>query len=111
MPAKPLGRCPGCGARANGSCAACRKAGEAARGSAHARGYDRGHRALHDRWATRIERGDIVHCWRCRTQITRVADLHIGHDDDDRRITRGPEHAKCNLAAAGRASHTPREVT
>ena len=26
--------------------------------------------------------------------------MHVGHDDHDRSITRGPEHALCNLRAA-----------
>lgn len=51
-----------------------------------------------------MDAGHVVHCWRCLTPID-PTNWHLGHDDDDRRITRGPEHPACNLSAAGRASH------
>ena len=39
-------------------------------------------------------------CWRCRRFIPPGSAWHVGHDDWDRRIIRGPEHARCNLSAA-----------
>jgi hypothetical protein len=46
-----------------------------------------------------------VSCWRCLEPILPGADFHLGHDDNDRTIIRGPEHPLCNLSAAGKASH------
>lgn len=40
-------------------------------------------------------------CWRCGKWIPPGSNWHLGHDDNDRRIIRGPEHAiECNLKAA-----------
>lgn len=80
-----------------------------ARGTRAQRGYgidhDRTRRAL----APIVAAGHAT-CWRCQAPITPGTDWHVGHDDHDRSITRGPEHAHCNLSAAGRSSHglTPR---
>lgn len=48
-------------------------------------------------------------CWRCHKPIAPDAVWHLGHDDwlVDRNgdpIVNGPEHAACNLTAAGRKS-------
>lgn len=79
---------------------------EHARPSRQARGYD----AKHDRdaaaWRAKVRAGDLVTCWRCGEPITDADDCHLGHDDHDRSITRGPEHGRrCNLRTAGRNSH------
>lgn len=79
---------------------------DAERGTRRARGYD----AAHDREAQRLRElvraGHTVTCWRCGRPITNPNDLHLGHDDNDRSITRGPEHGRaCNLKAAGLARH------
>ena len=76
------------------------------RGTRQQRGYD----AAHDRearaWRESIRRGERVLCWRCGQPITDPDDCHLGHDDHDRSITRGPEHGRaCNLSAAGKARH------
>lgn len=42
-------------------------------------------------------------CWRCGNLIHPHQPWHLGHDDHDRRIYRGPEHRRCNLAAANRS--------
>lgn len=45
-----------------------------------------------------------AYCWRptCRTFLPPGKPWHLGHDDDDRRIIRGPECVPCNLGAASR---------
>lgn len=43
-------------------------------------------------------------CDRIRARAYRATTRHLGHDDHDRSITRGPECVECNLTAAGRAS-------
>ncbi|ALE91832.1 hypothetical protein AOC05_05010 [Arthrobacter alpinus] len=55
-------------------------------------------------WEPKVRTG-TVHCWRCIELIPATDDWHLGHDDEDRSIIRGPEHGACNLKAAGQASH------
>ena len=96
--------CPAIGAWTRGRCPDHERARDKARGTRQQRGYD----AAHDReaaaWRAKVARGELVTCWRCGEPITDAADCHLGHDDHDRSITRGPEHALCNLSAAGRIS-------
>jgi hypothetical protein len=42
------------------------------------------------------------HCWRCWGWIPPGSRWHLGHDDWDRTVIRGPEHERCNLTAAAR---------
>lgn len=44
----------------------------------------------------------VAYCWRCRGWIAPGSRWHVGHDDDDPTMYRGPEHASCNLKAAAR---------
>lgn len=77
-----------------------------ARGSRQARGYDAAHVREAKAWQAKVARGELVICWRCGDPITDPNDVHLGHDDLDRSITRGPEHGRrCNLSAAGKARH------
>lgn len=87
------------------------RARDKARGSRQERGYDAAHYREAAAWRTKVAAGMTVTCWRCGDPITDPNDCHLGHDDHDRSITRGPEHGrKCNLSAAGRASHiSPRD--
>lgn len=78
---------------------------EAKRGTSTARGYDQAHRARRAAWVTHVSRG-LVTCWRCGQPIEAGSAWDLGHDDHDRTITRGPEHATCNRSAAGRSAHT-----
>ncbi len=107
MPTKPLGRCM-CGRRAvyRGKCEEHARRVKVARGTRQARGYDASHDRLRRRWAPSVARG-LVSCWRCGLLITPGQPWDIGHDDVDRSIVRGPEHARCNRAAGGRAAHRP----
>jgi hypothetical protein len=86
-------------------CPAHTRQHDKARGTRQQRGYDAAHTRDAQTWRDRIRRGEPVTCWRCGARITDAADCHLGHDDHDRSITRGPEHASCNLKAAGRNSH------
>lgn len=70
------------------------------------RGYGSRHQHLRKHWAPRVATGTVV-CWRCGNLIARGAAWDLGHDDHDRTKYRGPEHAACNRAAAGRAAHAP----
>ena len=69
------------------------------------RGYDYAHTRESRRWIAKVRAGELVTCWRCGEPITDPTDCHLGHDDADRSVTRGPEHGRrCNLSAAGRNS-------
>lgn len=95
-------------------CPAHTRAQDKARGSRHARGYDAGHTRRRAAWQARMDAGEVVYCWRdqrpdltawpCLTPGVPVdpSDWHLGHDDTDRAVTRGPEHPGCNLPTAGR---------
>jgi hypothetical protein len=71
------------------------------------RGYGKAHRAERARWEPLVKAG-LVHCWRCGRLIIhdprkRGGGWHLGHDDVDRRIIRGPEHdVDCNLRGAAK---------
>lgn len=75
------------------------------RGTRQQRGYDQAHDQLRAAAVATLAAGHTLTCWRCGRAITTADDMHIGHDDLDRTITRGPEHKKCNLSAAGKARH------
>lgn len=66
--------------------------------------YKRTARAL----AVLVESGNGF-CWRCRGWINPEPRdrygrrlWHVGHDDNDRTIIRGPEHGRCNTSSAAR---------
>ena len=65
------------------------------------RGYGLAHKRLRAKWARKVALGD-VDCWRCEQRISPLEPFDLGHDDDDRSITRGPEHRACNRSTAGR---------
>lgn len=80
-------------------------------GGTAARGYDtKTHQRRRRQDAKVVEAGGGV-CWRCGRPIVPAKILrpdgrwtsnwHLGHDDSDRRVYRGPEHEACNLRAAG----------
>ena len=82
-----------------GRCLPCRRAHDRDRGSRAARGYGAKHQAERAALLRRQAAGEVLHCWRCGEPVG--TDWHLGHDDD-RSVTRGPEHPECNLKAAGR---------
>ena len=77
---------------------------DARRGTPRQRGYDRDYWRARARAKRAVDAGGVT-CWRCGQPIEPDSNWHMGHDDEDRTILRGPEHASCNLSAAGRASH------
>jgi hypothetical protein len=66
------------------------------RGSRTQRGYGKAHQQLRNAWQKRLDRGEVVPCWRCGKRINPQS-WHLGHDDQ--RVTRGPECVPCNLGA------------
>jgi hypothetical protein len=83
------------------------------RASTAQRGYGHRHQQLRTHWQARIDAGEVITCWRpdCDNRITGT-EWDLGHDDDDRRIYRGPECTHCNRSAAGKKSQRkpdPRE--
>lgn len=73
------------------------------------RGYGAAHVRLRAVWRRRINAGGVT-CWRCGGEIPPGSSFHLGHDDDDRGVYRGPEHPWCNLGAAGRKSQALRRA-
>jgi hypothetical protein len=76
--------------------------------NAHQRGYDAKHKRIRAHYAPLVQAGRIT-CWRCGHKIQPTDTWDLGHDDNNRAIYRGPEHAnQCNRAAAGRKSQAMR---
>lgn len=74
---------------------------EAKRGTSTQRGYGRAHQTLRARLAPKVQAG-LVDCWRCGQPIQPDEAWDLGHDDADRSLYRGAEHARCNRSAAGK---------
>lgn len=74
--------------------------------------YGRPHRRMRALLLERLRREGVLFCWRCSGEIVVATDLHVGHDDWDLSVTRGPEHVLCNLRAAAAkrngTAHRPR---
>lgn len=73
-----------------------------ARGTSHDRGYG----IAHQRERQRISSAGIENfrCARCGVPFEQGEPFQLGHTDD-RKAWSGPEHLRCNLSAAGQASH------
>ena len=67
-----------------------------------ARGYGSSHQRLRAAWVARVEAGGVI-CARCGFGIAPGAKWDLGHSDVDRAEYTGPEHARCNRRAGGRA--------
>jgi hypothetical protein len=77
---------------------------EKSRGTKAERGYGKDFQSDRKVWVRMVATGE-VNCWRCLGPIYPGAPFHLGHDDNDRSIIRGPEHPRCNLSAAGKSAH------
>ena len=96
---------PGCPQPAGASyCTEHTRARDKARGTKAQRGYGADYQAQRRRWVAKVAQGNVC-CWRCQQPLASGALFHLGHDDDDRSIIRGPECPRCNLSAAGKAAH------
>lgn len=97
-------RCPTGALTDKPRCPACARVLDRARGTRQERGYDAAHDALGRDYQARMDAGERFNCWRCDTPLgpRRGIDWHLGHDDHDRTIHRGPECAPCNLSTAAR---------
>lgn len=88
-------------------CPDCAGVYERRRGTRQERGYDRTHDDLREQWRPRVEAGYAD----CRAPICLMPQRRIlpdqawdlGHDGQRRH--RGPEHARCNRSAGGKAAH------
>lgn len=78
-----------------------RRERERERPSSAARGYGSKHKKLREEWRLAVETGEIE-CARCGELIAPGQDWHLGHDDFNRSVYSGPEHAACNIAASNR---------
>lgn len=94
---------PGCPVLVDkGRCPDHRRAAEQARGSKADRGYGPEHQHIRDALLDRQAKGETLMCARCGKPITWDEPWHLGHTED-RTTWTGPEHALCNLSAAGHA--------
>ena len=82
-------------------CKAHTRQRDKARGTRQQRGYDNAHDKLRRAYQRSMDNGCVYHCWRC-TRLIDPNDWHLGHDDHDRNVYRGPECPACNQATAGR---------
>ena len=73
------------------------------------RGYGKEHARLRREWAKIVAQGN-THCWRCGTWIDPAEPWHLGHDDHDRSIYRGPECVHCNTSTAASRGNRAREA-
>jgi hypothetical protein len=85
----------------NTRCTTHERAKDRARGTRQARGYGAEHDTLRAIYQSRMNQGETLNCWRCDKQIDPHA-WHLGHDDHNRAVYRGPECVPCNTATAGR---------
>ncbi|WP_264916951.1 hypothetical protein, partial [Mycobacterium kiyosense] len=77
------------------------------RGNTTDRGYGWQHQQERAKWAPKVATGTVI-CWRCRLPIQLSEPWDLGHDDDNRDLYRGPEHAACNRATKTHAAQRRR---
>jgi hypothetical protein len=91
-----------------GHCDEHARQADKARGRRQVRGYTTHHDQLRARWAPRVALGIVdCHAHQCLMLMRRIlpgTPWDLGHTAD-RQAWTGPEHARCNRAAGGRAAH------
>ena len=65
--------------------------------SSASRGYGYAHRKLRAWWVPRVATG-LVKCWRCMEYINGDESWHLGHQDGNNKVYKGPEHVLCNVS-------------
>jgi hypothetical protein len=101
MATRPKSRCPDCKVlhEGLGRCKDCTP-------TRQQRGYDSNHDRLRAQWQNRLDQGEPVVCWRCdqagHPHLVDPSYWHLGHDDYNRGLYRGPECPPGNQATAGR---------
>jgi 5-methylcytosine-specific restriction endonuclease McrA len=86
-------------------CARCTRERDRARGTRQQRGYDAAYDATRRELQQRMDAGEVFMCWRC-PELGRPAhpvdpsDWHLGHDNLDRSVLRGPQCPATNLATS-----------
>lgn len=60
------------------------------------------HRAAYNEYKRRQAAGEWLTCWRTGHLIPPTVRCHVGHDDTQVNLIRGPECPPCNLKAAAR---------
>jgi hypothetical protein len=97
---------PGCPVLTKATrCTEHTRAKDRARGTSTERGYGAAHQRLRRSYELRMRAGEVFYCWRCGAEIDPDA-WHLGHDDADRSVYRGPECVPCNMAVSGRSNRT-----
>lgn len=96
---------PGCPVLTKATrCNDCTRAKDRARGTRQERGYDRAYDRLRRNYQIRMEAGEVFECWRCaelgKPHAVDPDDWHLGHDNDDRSVVRGPQCSTSNLNTA-----------
>lgn len=85
-----------------GRCERHRRAKDRARGTRQQRGYDAAYDAARRAYQRRMDAGEVFACWRC-VELGEPHEVdpdhwHLGHDNDDRSVIRGPQCPESNLA-------------
>lgn len=94
---------PGCPElQAETRCPIHRRERERARGTSSQRGYDYAHQQERAHHQSRMDAGVRYDCRRCLQPIEPGSPWDLGHPDADCPRPKGPEHAGCNRAVAGR---------
>ena len=62
-------------------------------GTTNQRGYGSKHQQLRAKLRPQVDAG-LTNCWRCGRPIQPGQRWDLGHDDHDRTMYRGPEHAR-----------------
>jgi hypothetical protein len=71
------------------------------RGHANGHRYGTAHKKERARWTPKVRAGKVDR-WRCGKRIEPGEPWDLGHDDDNPKRYRGPEHRRCNRATLPR---------